>query len=606
MSLLVPILFFVLLEGALRLFDYGKEVPKAFISDTIDSQYLIMNPQVSLRYFTNESFAPSGVYDLFKKEKSDSTFRIFVQGASSSMGFPFRAASFPRLLEQKLQVNYPFLDVEVVNTSIVATNSYSILDLSKDIVQYSPDLVIIYGGHNEFYGALGIGSSQRLGKSPALTNMYLRLNNLKLLQLVRSIVKKGYSAFSEDRSKETLMAKMVREESISLDSDLYRAGLNQYEYNLSKTIEEYQKNGVPIMIGNLVSNLKDFKPFVSTNADSSTHFYQKGESAFREGEYSKAKEFFTESRDRDLLKFRATSDFLEIIKTLSIENEVKFIDFENEFSDYSPNGIIGNELLVEHVHPNLTGQRLMADITYERVSEFLAANGFEPQTTQNFTYAIAELDSMYGYQLAEQLMNNWPFTDDYATENTGVTFLDKLASGEISWLNLMTDYIYKNISANPQKALETSRVLLQEYPNQLQPYLFVAQAHTNLKEYKEAEKCLLSIPKRLKNRQVIEAHVNNYIEAEEFDKALKKVDFLLADKADIHYSKVRESLLVLTNLKNGITEGAVAANPEAFVNVLEAFVFLQKSDEANEVYDILIKFIPQNEALRRIKQRGVL
>mgnify|MGYP000530705673 CR=1 FL=1 len=47
-TLLTPISFFVLLELALRLFNYGDQSQPMFISDPFDPEYSIMNPAVAI------------------------------------------------------------------------------------------------------------------------------------------------------------------------------------------------------------------------------------------------------------------------------------------------------------------------------------------------------------------------------------------------------------------------------------------------------------------------------------------------------------------------------------------------------------------------------
>ncbi|WP_420388051.1 hypothetical protein [Roseivirga sp.] len=603
---LVPVVFFLLFEGVLRLLGYGQDQPVAFISDPIDSQYQIMNPQVSTRYFSDAAFAPVGAYDLFRKEKTDSTFRIFVQGASSSAGFPFRSASFPRLLEQKLQAYYPQLDVEVVNTSLVATNSYAILDLTDEIIEKQPDLVIIYGGHNEYYGALGVGSSQSLGRSPVVTNFYLRLKNVRIMQLVRNMVKGIYATGATSDRSETLMSKMVREESIPLNSKLYEAGLNQYEYNIAKTLEKYKENQVPVFLSTLVSNLKDFEPFESSVQDSAMFFFNRGKEFLNKGQAKPAKEAFTQARDRDLLKFRATSGFQQIVRKLSNEHDARLLDMYDAFEKASPNEIIGNELLVEHVHANLNGQRLFAETAFHEVVNYLDSQGIEPSAPESFEFAIAELDSMYGYQLANQLMQNWPFTEKAVDPQAEPTFLDRLTSGEISWVGIMNENFYENIGKNPKQALSTARVLLQEFPNQLQPYLFVSQAYTALGRFDDADRILNSVPDRLITREVLENKVNNSLRAKRYSAALSYVSDLLKGQSDIHYNKVKESLEVITNQHSlPFNRRNVLANADQFIQKLEALIFLQNLDEAKELNDNLLKLIPQNDALKRINQRGV-
>lgn len=602
----MPVVFFLLVEGTLRFFDYGEDRPRAFITDPIDPQYLIMNPEVATWYFSDPSFAPVGAYDLFRKEKTDSTFRVFVQGASSSAGFPFRSASFPRLLEQKLQAYYPQLDIEVINTSLVATNSYTILDLTDEIIDQQPDLVIIYGGHNEFYGALGVGSSQSLGRSPVVTNFYLRLRNVRIVQLIRNMVKGIYATGATSDRSETLMSKMVREESIPLNSKLYEAGLNQYEHNIAKTLKKYKENQVPVFLSTLVSNLKDFEPFESSGQDSALFFFNRGKEFLNKGQAKRAQEAFTQARDRDLLKFRATSGFQQIIQRLSNEHDARLLDMYDAFEKASPNEVIGNELLVEHVHANLNGQRLFAETAFNEVMNFLNSEGIEPSMPESFEFAITELDSMYGYQLANQLMQNWPFTDKAADPQAAPTFLDRLTSGEISWVGIMNENFYENIGKNPKQALSTARVLLQEFPNQLQPYLFVGHAYTALGRFDDADKTLKSVPDRLFTSEVLENKVNNSLKAKRYSQALLYVSDLLKDQSDIHYDKVKESLEILTNQdslplnkKNGLE------NADQFIQRLEALIFLQNMDEAKELNDNLLKLIPQNDALKRINRRGV-
>jgi len=62
------------------------------------------------------------------------------------------------LLKHRLSHTFPNKNIEVINTGITAVNSYTLWDLTDDIIEQKPDLVIIYAGHNEYYGALGVGS----------------------------------------------------------------------------------------------------------------------------------------------------------------------------------------------------------------------------------------------------------------------------------------------------------------------------------------------------------------------------------------------------------------------------------------------------------------
>mgnify|MGYP000915160728 CR=1 FL=1 len=57
------------------------------------------------------------------------------------------------------------------------------------IIEQNPDMILIYAGHNEYYGALGAGSLESLGNSRWLVNQMLAANKYKTVQLLRNTIK---------------------------------------------------------------------------------------------------------------------------------------------------------------------------------------------------------------------------------------------------------------------------------------------------------------------------------------------------------------------------------------------------------------------------------
>ncbi|NJO01185.1 MAG: hypothetical protein HC880_05320 [Bacteroidia bacterium] len=82
----MPFLFFILLELGLRAFGYGTSYP-VFIEDE-SGQYKKFNPWVSEKYFVQSQNATTGFEEAFKAQKDPNTFRIFILGASTAVGFP--------------------------------------------------------------------------------------------------------------------------------------------------------------------------------------------------------------------------------------------------------------------------------------------------------------------------------------------------------------------------------------------------------------------------------------------------------------------------------------------------------------------------------------
>ena len=87
------------------------------------------------------------------------TLRIIVQGGSTAAGWPYGfGASLAGMLQQRLQATLPRRNIEVITTAMTAVNSYTLMDFAEEIIAQQPDAVLIYAGHNEYLGVLGVGS----------------------------------------------------------------------------------------------------------------------------------------------------------------------------------------------------------------------------------------------------------------------------------------------------------------------------------------------------------------------------------------------------------------------------------------------------------------
>ncbi len=157
----IPVLFFVLLEAGLRIFNYGHDLSQW---REVPGDKIVLSPDVAYRYFYNTAGIPYSSGDAFDKVKTDNSFRIFIIGESSAAGYPFSPnGSFGKYIRKRLQLINPGRYIEVINISMAAINTYTLRDLFPGILDQKPDLIICYTGHNEYYGALGIGSAESLG-----------------------------------------------------------------------------------------------------------------------------------------------------------------------------------------------------------------------------------------------------------------------------------------------------------------------------------------------------------------------------------------------------------------------------------------------------------
>ena len=165
-AILLPFISLFLLEISLRVFTMAMTwnlLWKPRIVRTI----MVLNPAASKRYFINESFAPSGNSELLKRIRTIPPYRIFVLGESTTIGYPFfHNGSFHRWLQYRLMRLSRTVSSKIINLSLTAVNSYTVLGFARELIRYKPDAVLIYTGHNEFYGTLGVGSSNRSEQHP--------------------------------------------------------------------------------------------------------------------------------------------------------------------------------------------------------------------------------------------------------------------------------------------------------------------------------------------------------------------------------------------------------------------------------------------------------
>lgn len=463
-SILLPFALLLVIELCLRLFGYGDDL-RLFIDDPANKDYLILNPAASKKYFTNQANATTGNIEPFRKEKDAETMRIFVLGESTTIGYPyFHNGSFHRWLQYRLMHDFPDRNFEVINIALTAVNSYTVLGFAREVVDYEPDAVLIYTGHNEYYGGLGVGSTDRIGGNRHIVDILLSLRNLRVVQWMTNTYEHVASVFRGHKggSLRTRMEVMVADEQIPYGSELYQRGIEQFRNNMQETLRLLDGRHIPVFISNLVSNEKDLMPFVSVPADSvryrafsknyiqgkaayevgdwagANRYFKEAEAAYsmyaqcnyylgrlslRQGDPGQAKAWFSRAEELDALRFRAPSPINNIIPDLAAQyKSVHLVDTKSAFEARSEYGIIGNELLLEHVHPNIHGYGLLSDAFYRamnaagmfaRPGVAVAGNaggaGDMGLDRLLATMPVLEMDSLAGAYKIGKLKNSWPF-----------------------------------------------------------------------------------------------------------------------------------------------------------------------------------------------------
>ncbi len=438
-ALIMPFVIVILLEVGLRIFNYGY-TPALFVSTPDEySKYYGINLDIAKRYFTTLSDVPTPRKDLFLKEKPQNGYRIFVLGESTTAGFPYgNNLTFTRILNRRLSDAFPEKQIEVINTAMTAINSYAQLDFMDEILRQQPDAILIYSGHNEFYGALGVGSMESFGKQRWIVKTTLYLQRFKTYLLfsdivtnIKNLFSNGTSEINTGDSSATLMERIVENKIIPLDSEDYETGKNQFKENIREIIKLAKDNGVEVIISDLISNIRDNPPFESVKSDNSQsaeEVYQAALDLERQAKYDEARNAFYKAKDLDALRFRAPEDFNDIIYDLAAEYKIPVVPMKTYFESESPNRIIGNNLMHEHLHPNIEGYFIMADAFFNsmRKEKFISTEWQEENIKSSSYYkknwGFTSLDSVYAYLSVAQLKGGWPFKKGHGRNLSLVNF----------------------------------------------------------------------------------------------------------------------------------------------------------------------------------------
>jgi tetratricopeptide (TPR) repeat protein len=232
-----------------------------------------------------------------------------------------------------------------------------------------------------------------------------------------------------------------------------------FEDNLRDTITVARKAGAKVIIATVATNLQDCAPFASQHREglkaeelrSWTALVQRGDSLeassplealklflsaakiddeyaeleFRiartlaaTGDYKAARDHFVRARDLDTLRFRADSRINQINRSVASSSpDVALVDADKILSDASPDGIIGSDLVYEHVHLTPEGNYLLAHAMFLQIAKDLHLDS--PQSPEPAVLSEVDCEQLLAltlydrYRLASEMLNRLqkaPFT----------------------------------------------------------------------------------------------------------------------------------------------------------------------------------------------------
>jgi len=345
----------------------------------------------------------------FPAKKGKNVTRIFCIGGSTTYGRPYNDhTSFCGWLRRFLPSVDPTRKWEVINAGGISYASYRASRLMEELENYEPDLFIIYSGHNEF---LESRTYDKLLEVPEFVrNIASLASHTRIYTVLYDIINKRDEVLPTEVS--ALLDQSVGPEDYHRDDEKRKAILEDYKTSLIRMTHIGEQSGAKLILVTPASNLGDFSPFksepsknlkpedvkkVETLKQEVTKALEEGNQVNAEAiakealdidgrdpellylhaealrdldQIDEARIAFKKSRDEDVCPLRALTPIREIVTDVAETENTGFVDFVDIVKEHSPDGIPGSEYFLDHVHPTIEGNRLLAlDIIKEMIKK---------------------------------------------------------------------------------------------------------------------------------------------------------------------------------------------------------------------------------------------
>ena len=328
------------------------ETPKAKGKD------VIFNSSIIESYYQQLSSTPFNYLTSFAKKKSTSTYRVFLIGEASLSGWPYSVEhSMQRKLDKLFGSFLKDENIEVITISTAGFNSSQALDIIPQVFELNPDLIILYAGHNEFYGYNGYTEISPKSKSYLIGLTQTIFKKAGLVNTVK--YDKGFDDL------EILLPFNSEEQIITAAQKEYAVIRGQFQSNINKIISICKENKISLALTALSDNYLLPPIGVQSRKDdvSADIIFNNARMALiRDGNPNKAIQLFKKSKDADALRLRIPEDFIQDLVQASAQNEVTIANVNAEFVRHSPDAIPGNDLFLDYIHPNCDGLNIIASV----------------------------------------------------------------------------------------------------------------------------------------------------------------------------------------------------------------------------------------------------
>jgi tetratricopeptide (TPR) repeat protein len=356
---------------------------------------------------------------IFPVEKGPDTFRIFCLGASASASWPHPSQeTYSKYLDDALGRAYPGHKIEVINVSAHSYPTYRVRMILQEILEFDPNLLIVYSGDNEFIEPRTYSTTERWYNPLAtLANhshlfRVLRGNPLARRWFPENTLPADYVAFQRG-SMDAQVAPETRK-----DPEQLEWVKEHYRYSIESMVKKARSRGVPVILLTVPVNLRDWHPNVSYQAlqgnelarwrdhytkgqaallkndpdtavtelklaaalsplHGETHFFL-GRALEMQGQFAESIQELSRARDLDYYPSRTISDFNATLRNVATRyDNVALADAEAAFWAASAPRAPGFEFFLDYVHPSQRGNLLVAKTVFDTIAKRKLVGGVE-------------------------------------------------------------------------------------------------------------------------------------------------------------------------------------------------------------------------------------
>jgi lysophospholipase L1-like esterase len=393
------------IEGALRLAEWQFRVPLSgdpfvnvtpFFYRTVDAK--------GVPVFRHHGGQPE-----FLATKPAQGFRVFVLGESSVYGIPYEPRySFPAFLQKRLTSALPGRAVEVVNCGVPAVASWHIRRIAREILAYQPDVVLFYAGHNDF-------TTREMPEPGWWTRQVVQLRTFQLSVWAGQRVRRWWvGPFDEGLAWNPAQPFLIPARAAgtsTLTVAERREIAEHFARNLRDVVEGARSVGATPVVASLVQNFRDWAPSAwrhrpdlagpdaarwGAHWGAGERLRKAGDCAGALAEYSaalriddrpallhyasarclerigrwvEARRAYRRASDLDEVPMGAPTSLNAVIRRTVADSGGVFVDVARRLDDGSPQRLPGNDVFIDHLHPNLLGNERIAAIIADRLRD---------------------------------------------------------------------------------------------------------------------------------------------------------------------------------------------------------------------------------------------